>query len=155
MLQWSKAMKLSIGRLLFLLAWLLAAVVQLVVITRAPDTLVISGVDIARENAAVLQHQLIVVGFGIALAVGAFMSRKWGLHLVIATSVIYIVHWFPFQSVYKAGPIAVAKAMLLLGSNPGLRLPFVTRDVVLPIVFCASIVFAVLELHRHRLTVRS
>jgi len=37
----------------------------------------------------------------------------------------------------------------LVGSNPGLRLSFITRDIVLPTAFVVAIVFAVLELRRY------
>jgi len=133
----------SLSRHVCLFSWALAAVVQLILVTRAPDTLVISGVETAHENALVLQHQLIFIGIGLLLAIVAYFAKRWGSYLVVVSAAIYLVHWFPFQAVYKYGLSAVAKSMFLIGSNPAVRLSYITGSFVLPILFIASIVLVV------------
>jgi len=138
----------SLARHVCVFAWVLAAVVQLILVTRAPDTLVISGADIAHENTMVLIHQLIFISFGLLVALAAYFSKKWGAYLVVISAALYLTRWFPLQSIYKYGLSAVAKSMFLIGSNPGVRLSYITGNIVLPILFIASIAFVVLGARR-------
>ncbi len=147
MLQWEEAMK-SLARHVCLFAWVLAVGMQLILVTHAPDTLVISGVDMAHENAMVLIHQLIFIGFGLLVAIVAYFAKRWGSYLVVVSAAFYLARWFPFQSVYKYGLSAVAKSMFHLGSNPGVRLSYIMGNIVLPILFVASIVFVVIDSRR-------
>ena len=145
-------MKISLCRTLFLLAWLLAAVVQLIFIAHAPKTLVLSGVDYAHANNIMLLRQFILICFGIGLGVVAHFAGKWGPLIIVVSSALYLIQWFPFRSVYMVGPIAVAKSMFLLGSNQSYVLTSITGDIVLPIIFLSCIVFAALEMRRNRRT---
>jgi len=138
------------SRLLCLIAWAVAAAVQLIVVLRTPGTIIVSGVDISHENNMVLAHQAIFIGCGLALSVAAFVRRGWAAFLVVTSAAMYLIHWFPFQPVYKYGLTAVAKSMFILGSNPILQLSSVTRDVILPIAFIVVIVLTVLEMRRSR-----
>lgn len=130
---------MSAGRILCLVAWILAAIVQLIVVSGMPDRLVISGIDLSDANRTALLHGAFFIGCGLMLASGAFIPRRWTWLLALLSAVLYLVHWFPFQSVKTYGLVTVFKGMFLIGWNPGLRLSFVTRDIVLPIAFVTSI----------------
>jgi hypothetical protein len=134
------------SRLVCLLAWILAAVVQAIFVASLPEKMTISGVDITHANHVVLVHQAFFIGCGLVLAVAAYAAKRWGLLFVVASSVLYLAHWFPFQSVHKYGLIAAYKTMVLVGSSPGLRLSSITRDVILPIAFLAAIALVALEM---------
>jgi hypothetical protein len=136
------------AKLICLLAWVLAAVVQSIFVASVPDKIVISGVDISHANHMVLVHQALFIGFGFALAAAAYFAKRWTFVFVVASSALYLVHWFPFQSIKKYGLVAVSKGMMVVGSNPGLRLTFVTRDIILPIAFVVAIAFVALAIHR-------
>jgi hypothetical protein len=128
----------------------LAVVAQLIFVVNVPDKIEISGIDLSHANSMVLVRQAIFIGCGLMLAIAAYFTKRWSSLLVVGSSMLYLVHWFPFQSAYKYGLITVYKTMFLIGSNPGLRLSFFTRDVILPIAFITSIVFVVLEMRRSR-----
>jgi hypothetical protein len=144
-------MKLS-ARLICVLAWVFAGVVQLVFVLQVPDKIVIAGTDLSQANAMVRMHQAVFIGIGLLVAALGYVVKKWSSWLVIVSSALYLVHWFPLQSVQKYGLIAVSKNMWMVGSTPGLTLTSVARDAVLPIMFCASIVLALLEMRRPRVS---
>ena len=143
-------MKSSIGRLVCLLAWSLAAVAQIVFVASVPDKIVITGLDVSHANHVALMHQALFIGTGLILAVMSYLWKKWATLFVIISSALYLAHWFPYHSVRQFGLLATYRAMFVIGSNEGLRLSFVIRDIVLPVAFIASIVFVLLEMRRSR-----
>ena len=117
LLQENIAVKISATRLIFLLAWILAAVVQIVEFAYSPKTIVIAGVDESHAIAVGLLHQWVFIGLGIVVAVVAYRAGRRGPIIVIFASIVYLLQWFPFRSVYKAGLVAVAKSMFLIVSH--------------------------------------
>jgi hypothetical protein len=75
-LQWGKKMN-SLAKHNCLCAWLLAFIAQCIVITFAPESLVVSGVDIGHTNKLALFHTLVFVNFGLALAIAAYIAKSW------------------------------------------------------------------------------
>jgi hypothetical protein len=138
------------GRLVCVSAWSLAAVAQTVIILSAPQSIIVSGVDLGPANAIVQRHQLIFIGVGLALAVVGYWGKKWAPPFVIVSSALYLIHWFPFKFIYDYGLAATFNTKLVLGSIPGLRWSSFIRDIVLPIAFATSIVFVLLEMRRER-----
>jgi hypothetical protein len=136
------------GRLVCLFAWILAAVMQIIVVASAPNRAVAFGVDISKANTIVFRYQTLFIAVGLALALASCVFKRWSSLLVIAASALYLVHWFPLRSVLTYGFAAPLKAMYLIGDNAGLRLSFFTRDVALPIAFVVAIVLVVLEVRR-------
>jgi hypothetical protein len=138
----------SPARVLCLLAWTLAFIAQVMVVYRAPDSFVVFGVEMAHANKMVGIHALIVVSFGLALAIAAFFAKRWGPYLAAFSAVLYWVRWFPLKSVLKVGPVPVAKGMFLIASNPNAGWSVALSNFVLPPVFIIVIVLATFELRR-------
>ncbi len=136
------------ARLLCTLAWILAAVVQLMLVAQRPQKVVVMGTDLSHENTMVLVHGLGFIACGLLLTVAGYIWKMWSSLLVVASSALYLVHWFPFRSAYQYGIVATFKARALLGMNPGYQLSFFTRDVVLPIAFVVALVFVTLGIRR-------
>jgi len=141
-------MKTSVA-VVCLAAWLLAAIALLVFILGLPAKTVVSGIDVSHAANMLLVQQAIFIAVGLASAIWAWANRKWRLLLVVASSLLYLLHWFPWRAVSKVGLIATAKSMYLLGSTPGLQFISLIRDVVLPIAFAAAFILAILETRRH------
>lgn len=142
-------MKLT-GRLVCILAWLLMAIVQTIVVAGAPDRIVAFGNDITQATTAAIHSGAIFIAFGLTLALSSYVFKRWSPIVVIAASALYLLHWFPLYLVFKHGLIDPFRLKYLIGWNPGLRLSFLTRDVVLPVAFVIALVLAVLEVKRPR-----
>jgi hypothetical protein len=143
----------SPARVLCLLAWALAFVVQVTVVYRATDSFFVFGVEMAHANKMVGIHALIFVSFGLALAIAAFFAKRWGPYLAAFSAVLYWVRWFPLKSVLKVGPVVVAKGMFLIASNPNAGWSVAISNFVLPPVFIVVIVLAAFEVRRRISTV--
>ena len=135
------------GRVVCLIAWILAICVQLVV-TSDSTPLIVDGVDYTWAQAEIRLHGALLLGIGVAIALLAFIRKPWYWIPAILSPALYLLHWFPFESVSKYGFAAVFEGMAVVGSNPGLRLAFVTRDIILPIAFVLSIVLTLLARRR-------
>jgi hypothetical protein len=119
-----------------------------VLLAESPAKVVVLGTDLSHENAMVLIHGLGFISCGILLTAAGYVWKRWSALLLVASSALYLVHWFPFRSAYKYGLVATFKTRALLGMNPGYRLSFITRDIVLPIAFIAVIVILALGTRR-------
>ena len=125
-------------------AWVLAAVAELVFIVRLPaGRIVLSGVDLSHAAHMLHLRDALFIGCGLALALAAWLLRRWQASLVMVASLFYLSHWFPWHQVEHFGPLATARSMYLIGSTPGLRFISLIRDVVLPICFATAIVMAI------------
>jgi hypothetical protein len=143
------------GRIICLLGWILAAIVQTNDMLRMPDHVVISGVDLSSANRAVLLRGMFLIAFGLILAFTAFLPRKWTWICALLSAVLYLAHWFPFGSVWTYGLLTVFKGMFLVGWTPALRLSFLVRDIVLPIAFTISAALVVYGQYRPMRAVQS
>jgi hypothetical protein len=149
-LLWGRLPVNALGRWLCLLAWLTAVVVQTVFVTINGTKVVIGGIDFTAQNTAILRHGAIFLAIGFLITVASFFWRRWASVLVIASSTLYILHWFPLHSVLSYGPAATFRGMWLVGSIPGLRMTAVTRDIVLPAAFIVTIVLTVRDRLRRK-----
>lgn len=138
----------SLARPVSAFAWGLAAIVQLVLVAQRPEKVVVFGTDVSHDNTMVLVHGLVFIACGLLLAIASYIWKRWSSLLVGASSVLYLVSWFPFRSAYQHGLIATFNARFVVGMNPGYRLPFITRDIVLPIAFVLAFVLVMLEMRR-------
>ena|ERR1700674_3058518 len=138
----------SLAKHICLCAWILAFIAQSIVVSIAPESLVVSGVDIGHAAKMVLMHTLIFVALGLALAVAAYFAKRWGQFLTALSAALYLVRWFPFKSVFKFGPSAVAKEMFLIGSNANVMWLSIIGNVVLPVLFVSVIALVLIRARR-------
>jgi hypothetical protein len=126
-----------------LTAWALAAAAQIGFVAS------LSG-RVASQAADLLVQQFVFIAIGLILAVTAYAYKRWRAALVTGASALYLLHWFPWKSVSKVGPVATGESMLALASTPSLRLMFLLRDVILPVAFIIAIAFAVVQMSQRR-----
>lgn len=138
----------SLAKHICLGAWILAFIAQSIVVSLAPASLVVSGTDIAHAAKMVLIRTLIFISLGLALAVAAYFAKRWGQLLAALSAVLYLVRWFPFKSVFKFGPSAVAKEMFLIGSNANVMWLSIIGNAVLPVLFISVIALVLIEARR-------
>src|SRR5689334_11851604 len=103
------------GKVICLLGWVFAAVLQISDVLRTPDHVVVSGVDLSSANHAVLLRGMLLIAVGLILAIAAFVPRKWAWICALGSAVLYLAHWFPFKSVQTYGLLTVFKGMFLVG----------------------------------------
>ena len=65
------------------------------------------GTDVSHDNTMVLVRGLVFIACGLLLATASYMWKRRYSLLVGASSVLYLVSWFPFRSAYQHGLIAV------------------------------------------------
>jgi hypothetical protein len=128
-----------------LAAWTLAAIAQLIFTLGLPDKTIVSGVDVSHAMSMLHVRQAIFIGLGLASAIWACTYRKWRFPLVVASSLLYLLHWIPWRPLGEFGLSATVKSMYVLGSTPSLRFTSLVRDALLPIAFAVVITLAVPE----------
>jgi hypothetical protein len=138
----------SLSKQICLCGWLLAFIAQCIVISFAPESLVVSGMDIGHANKLELLYTLIFVSFGLALAIAAYKAKRWGQRLAAFSAALYLIRWFPFKSVFKFGLSAVAKEMFLIGSNTNVMWVSIIGNVVLPLMFISVITLVLIGAQR-------
>src|SRR5215831_5292465 len=117
------------ARLYCLIAWVLATIVEIVFISSLPSKIIISGIDLSEASTSVTAHQVLLILLGLLIAVFAYVWKKRSSFFVIISSALYLLHWFPYGSIQKYGLVVTFNTMWSIGSNPGLRLTAITRDV--------------------------
>jgi hypothetical protein len=76
---------------------------------------------------------------GLGLAVVALMAGKLSGALVVTSSVLYLVRWYPFATAVKRGFLGIPQFLWSTVTN-GADWPYgVVRSVLLPLVFAVSI----------------
>jgi hypothetical protein len=76
---------------------------------------------------------------GLGLAVAALMVGKLSGALVVASSGLYLLRWYPFATAFKRGYVEALQTLWLVVTN-GADWPYgVVRSVLLPLAFVVSI----------------
>jgi hypothetical protein len=125
-------------------AWILAAVAQLLVMLSLPDKVSAFGVDVTHASHALLVKQLLFVVFGIALASWALASTRFRWRLVVLSSLLYLLHWFPWRLATNVGLLASVKAIYQSALVPLEVVSFI-RDIALPLIFVAVIAMVIAQ----------
>lgn len=124
--------------------WILAAVAQLLVMLNLPDKVSAFGVDVTHASHALLVKQLLFVVFGLALASWALASARFRWPLAIISSLLYLLHWFPWRLAANVGLLASVKAIYQSAFAPLEVVPFI-RDIALPLIFIAAIAMVIAQ----------
>src|ERR1700741_5368452 len=127
--------------------WILAGVAQLLVMVNLPDKVAAFGVDVTRASHALLVKQLLFVAFGLATASWALASARFRSPLVLLSSLLYLIHWFPWRLAANVGLLASVNAIYQSAFAP-LRIVSFIRDLVLPLLFVAVIALAAMQARR-------
>jgi len=72
-------------------------VAELVFILRLPaGRIVLSGVDLSHAAHMLHLRDALFIGCGLALALTAWLLRRWQASRVMVASLFYLLHWFPW-----------------------------------------------------------
>lgn len=144
-------MSLSV-RLVCLLAWMEVAVRHTINLATASAHVVVFGVDVIHQSLDIRLHQTVLVALGLCLAISAWVFRGWSKALVVASSALFLVSWFPWRSVGKYGIIQTFRVIWVIDTTPDFSLAYFVRDAVLPVAFVTCIALVVLEMRRSRMS---
>jgi hypothetical protein len=140
------------ARLLCLLTWLVAGVAQMLIVVRAPTTLIVDGHDLSAELRAMLVQSLLPVVAGLLLVGASVLTRRKAFRIgaIILSALVYLADWIPLETIRKFGPEAGIAVLRIPAAIPELQWIWLLRNILLPAAFATAIGFAVAATIRQR-----
>jgi hypothetical protein len=123
-------------------AWIALAILTAYYSWTTPDKVTINEVDVSSEMAIGRLQVFLWIGIGGAFALISLAVRRWYFPIPLS-ALVYLVVWYLTGTLPTAGLVEGYKLKWLTASMFG-YLPFVIRDVLLPLVFGFAFVASIL-----------